>query len=70
MIYVNNYHLGGISIDNEPCDESYCETCGDSNTAFEFSSLEEACLYVYSEFGEETLRDCGYEIKVEVKEVE
>ena len=41
MIYVNEYHLGGVSIDSEPCDERYCEACGDYDRAFGFDSLKE-----------------------------
>ncbi|HFI0682448.1 TPA: hypothetical protein ACGO1T_000876 [Streptococcus suis] len=69
--WVNIYHLGGISIDDEPYDTDFCETCGDSDSTFGFDTLEEACLYVLEEYGEYTLKECGYEIsKLEVRKID
>ena len=68
--WVNVYHLGGISIDDEPCATEYCEECGDCDTNYGFETLEEACLFVLEEYGEYTLKRCGYEIaNIEFREV-
>lgn len=68
--WVNESHLDGVSIDNEPCATVRCEMCGDWDTTYAFETLEEACLYVVKEYGTYELKECGYEIaNIEFREI-
>jgi len=68
--WVNVYHDVGVSIDDYPIISRYCEECGDSDYAYECETLEEACLFVLKKYGENTLKNCGYEIaSIEFREV-
>ncbi|HFI0464405.1 TPA: hypothetical protein ACGO1T_001762 [Streptococcus suis] len=68
--WVNVYHEGGVSIDDYPCNERYCDICGDRDYAYECETLEEACLFVIENYGEDILEKCGYKIsRFEVEEI-